>query len=57
MRSHAILAYWGQSVYLSMADHDEYLSLNTPDKYSSVQDLLTKCFDGLTQVSFISKEW
>ncbi len=50
MYSHAILSYWGQPVYLSLADHDEYLSLNHPDKYASVQDLQTsKCFDGLTQ--------
>lgn len=50
MYSHSILAHWGQPVYLSFADHDEYLSLNNPDKYSSVQDLVPQCFDGLTQV-------
>ena len=54
MYSHAILAHWGQPVYLSLADHDEYLSLNTPEKYSSVQDLVSKCFDGLTQARNLS---
>ena len=49
MYSHAILAHWGQPVYLSLADHDEYLSLNNPDKYSNVQDLVSQCFDSLTQ--------
>lgn len=52
MYSHAILAHWGQPVYLSLADHDEYLALPNPERYASVQDLISKpgCFDSLTQV-------
>ena len=50
MYSHAILAWWGQSVYLSLADHDEYLALAHPEKAASVQDLMANCFDGLAQV-------
>lgn len=50
MYSHAILAWWGQSVYLSLADHDEYLALANPERAANVQDLMAKCFDGLTQV-------
>ena len=52
MYSHALLATWGQPVYLSLADHDEYLALPDPDRVASVQDLIATpgCFDGLTQV-------
>ena len=51
MYSHAILAWWGQSVYLSLADHDEYLALARPDKIANVQDLMAQCFDDLAQVA------
>lgn len=50
MYSHAILSWWGQAVYLSLADHDEYLALAHPEKIASVQDLMVQCFDGLAQV-------
>ena len=50
MYSHAILAWWGQSVYLSLADHDEYLALANPEKAANVQDLMAKCFDDMAQV-------
>lgn len=50
MYSHAILAWWGQSVILSLADHDEYLALAHPEKTGSVQDLMRNCFNGLSQV-------
>lgn len=52
MYSHALLATWGQPVYLSLADHDEYLALPNPGRVATVQDLITKpgCFNGLTQV-------
>ena len=52
MYSHAILEWWGKSVYLSLADHDEYLALAHPEKIASVQDLMANCFDGLAQVHF-----
>ena len=51
MYSHAILAWWGQSVYLSLADHDEYLALTHPEKAANVQDLMANCFNGLSQVN------
>ena len=55
MYSHAILAWWGQSVYLSLADHDEYLALANPEKAANVQDLMAKCFDDLAQVYSLSR--
>lgn len=56
MYSHAILAHWGKPVYMSLADHDEYLSLENPDKYANVHDLIHKCFDGgITQVGPCTK--
>ena len=50
MYSHAVLAFWGANVYLSMADHDEYLALPNPSKAANVQDLIGRCFDGHSQV-------
>ena len=49
MYSHAVLAFWGANVYLSMADHDEYLALPNPERATSVQDLIGRCFDGQSQ--------
>jgi hypothetical protein len=34
---HSVLAHWGRHVSLSMADHDEYFVIPTPDKYSNIQ--------------------
>ena len=50
MYSHAVLVFWGANVYLSMADHDEYLALPNPNKAANVQDLIGRCFDGHSQV-------
>ena len=50
--SHAILAAWGTrpNLYYSFADHDEYLAMPYPDHIGSVQDIITMCSDGQTQV-------
>ncbi|KAK9834817.1 hypothetical protein WJX81_000892 [Elliptochloris bilobata] len=43
--SHAILVSWGMSnVYLTMADHDEYLALPNCAAVGSVQSLVKYCF-------------
>ena len=41
--SHAILAAWGSDVYLSLADHDEYLALPAGGPTRTVQDLISIC--------------
>ena len=49
--SHAILAAWGTgpNLYLSFADHDEYLAIPYPDSIGSVQAIITMCSAGQTQ--------
>ena len=57
MYSHAILAAWGTrpNLYLSFADHDEYLAIPHPDHFGSVQAIITMCSGGQTQAR--SRRW
>ena len=51
MQSHAILMGWGMSnLYLSLADHDEYLALTNPAAVKTTQSLVKYCFGKRTLV-------